>query len=101
MSSSTVVWLPVAGLCAAVRACACGHLDGMGCAHARLEDRSRFSEPHPPMETVMSLSRPSMRLSTLGLIVSLSAAVAAQTAIKPPKNKYTPQQDVELGREAA
>jgi hypothetical protein len=26
---------------------------------------------------------------------------AAQTLIKPPKNKYTPQQDVQLGREAA
>jgi Zn-dependent protease with chaperone function len=29
------------------------------------------------------------------------AAVAAQTVITPPKNKYTPQQDVELGKEAA
>ncbi len=36
------------------------------------------------------------------LIVSLSApAVLAQTVIKLPRNKYTPQQDVELGREAA
>src|SRR5574339_1147628 len=37
-------------------------------------------------------------------IVLASIAVvslAAQTAIKLPKNKYTPQQDVELGREAA
>ena len=30
-----------------------------------------------------------------------AAAVAAQTVITPPKNKYTPQQDVELGKEAA
>src|SRR5262249_35739522 len=29
------------------------------------------------------------------------ADVGAQTVIKPPKNKYTPQQDVELGRQAA
>src|SRR5688572_31137352 len=27
--------------------------------------------------------------------------LAAQTAVKPPKNRYTPQQDVQLGREAA
>jgi Zn-dependent protease with chaperone function len=36
----------------------------------------------------------------VGLLVT-GAAVSAQTAIKPPKNKYTPKQDVELGREAA
>ncbi|MGE5362125.1 MAG: M48 family metalloprotease [Bacteroidales bacterium] len=27
--------------------------------------------------------------------------LSAQTVVKPPKNKYTPQQDVQLGREAA
>jgi Zn-dependent protease with chaperone function len=38
----------------------------------------------------------------LALIVCASvAALAAQTAIKLPKNKYTPKQDVEIGREAA
>ena len=31
----------------------------------------------------------------------LAAGLAAQTPIKLPKNKYTPQQDVDLGREAA
>jgi len=31
----------------------------------------------------------------------LSGSVLAQTVIKLPKNKYTPKQDVELGREAA
>jgi Zn-dependent protease with chaperone function len=30
-----------------------------------------------------------------------AAALFAQTVIKPPKNKYTPEQDVALGREAA
>ncbi len=30
-----------------------------------------------------------------------AAAVTAQSVITPPKNKYTPQQDVELGKEAA
>jgi Zn-dependent protease with chaperone function len=32
---------------------------------------------------------------------SLGAVVMAQTAVKPPNNKYTPEQDVQLGREAA
>ena len=31
----------------------------------------------------------------------LAAGVFAQTVVKPPKNKFTPKQDVELGREAA
>jgi Zn-dependent protease with chaperone function len=31
----------------------------------------------------------------------LSATLAAQTAIKPPKNRYKPEDDVKLGREAA
>jgi len=35
------------------------------------------------------------------MVVSISAALLAQTVIKLPKNKFTPQQDVELGREAA
>jgi Zn-dependent protease with chaperone function len=36
------------------------------------------------------------------MIVSISfAGLCAQTAIKLPKNKYTPEQDVQLGREAA
>ena len=39
---------------------------------------------------------------SLLLVVALSApTLLGQTAIKLPKNKYTPQQDVELGREAA
>jgi beta-barrel assembly-enhancing protease len=44
----------------------------------------------------------SPRLPSIALIVTLSAAlVAAQTRIVPPSNKYSPAQDVELGREAA
>ena len=31
----------------------------------------------------------------------LAPGLLAQTPVKPPKNRYTPQQDVELGREAA
>ena len=29
------------------------------------------------------------------------ATLTAQTVVTPPKNKYTPEQDVQLGREAA
>ena len=43
-----------------------------------------------------------MRATVLAMVLSMSAAsVFAQTVVKPPKNKYTPKQDVELGREAA
>jgi beta-barrel assembly-enhancing protease len=42
------------------------------------------------------------RLSGFVVAAVLAAHVAAaQTAISAPKNKYTPQQDVELGRDAA
>jgi hypothetical protein len=41
-------------------------------------------------------------LSRLVLVITLTAtSVAAQTKVTPPKNKYTPQQDVQIGREAA
>ncbi|MEP6783074.1 MAG: M48 family metallopeptidase [Acidobacteriota bacterium] len=41
-------------------------------------------------------------MSRLALILTLTATtVAAQTKVTPPKNKYTPQQDVQIGREAA
>ena len=46
----------------------------------------------------------SARLEVIALAVALCASSvpsAAQTEIKLAKNKYTPQQDVELGREAA
>lgn len=39
------------------------------------------------------------RMRTITLMVS--ALFAAQTVITPPENKYTPAQDVELGRQAA
>ena len=34
-------------------------------------------------------------------IVACTAVAGAQTRVTPPKNKYTPEQDVEIGREAA
>ena len=44
----------------------------------------------------------SRQISVPLLSVCLFAAeLSAQTIIKPPKNKYTPEQDVKLGREAA
>ena len=45
----------------------------------------------------------SIATATISLLLGFAsiAALAAQTAIKLPKNRYTPQQDVQLGREAA
>jgi Zn-dependent protease with chaperone function len=43
-----------------------------------------------------------IRATAAATALSISAVlVGAQTVIKPPKNKFTPQQDVELGRQAA
>ncbi len=42
------------------------------------------------------------RVSSIALAIALFVAVSgAQTRIVPPANKYSPQQDVELGRDAA
>ena len=49
--------------------------------------------------TITALAR---RAATLLVICTLAASsLLAQTAMKLPKNNYTPEQDVELGREAA
>lgn len=41
-------------------------------------------------------------LSRWVVVLTLTATtVAAQTKVTPPKNKYTPEQDVQIGREAA
>jgi beta-barrel assembly-enhancing protease len=57
------------------------------------------------LEWVMSFQSRACRRSTpLTLAVVLAVCttlVGAQTRVVPPKNKYTPEQDVELGREAA
>jgi len=43
-----------------------------------------------------------LRAQAVAAIVALSVSlVSAQTQITPPKNKYSPQDDVKLGREAA
>ena len=43
-----------------------------------------------------------MRAAILIAVTSLwTTGLAAQTAVKLPKNRFTPQQDVELGRQGA
>lgn len=41
------------------------------------------------------------RATTLAVLCCLSVSLLAQTEIKLPKNRYTPEEDVKLGREAA
>ena len=47
------------------------------------------------------LTHPYRRVLPAILVVAAMTATSAQTPIKPDNNKYTPQQDVQLGREAA
>jgi len=50
----------------------------------------------------MAIRTTPTRTAVVALMLSACATdLMAQTAIKLPKNKFTPQQDVELGREAA
>jgi Zn-dependent protease with chaperone function len=50
----------------------------------------------------MAAGTPLTRAAAVAVALSVSAtALVGQTAIKLPKNKYTPEQDVQLGREAA
>ena len=50
----------------------------------------------------MAITTASLRTTALMVVMSMSVAgLLAQTQIKRPNNRYTPQQDVELGREAA
>ena len=44
---------------------------------------------------------PRRALSLIVLISVTAAGLLAQTAVKPPKDKYTPKQDVQLGKQAA
>ena len=41
------------------------------------------------------------RVAVCAAVLCLEGAVLAQTVIKPPKNKFTPQQDVDYGMQAA
>jgi Zn-dependent protease with chaperone function len=49
----------------------------------------------------MIFQTPSARAAALTLAICAPAMLLAQTTIKLPKNKYTPEQDVKIGREAA
>src|SRR5687767_2359060 len=49
---------------------------------------------------LMASRTPSVHVAAL-MIVCVSAGLVAQTVVKLPKNRYTPEQDVKLGREAA
>ena len=53
------------------------------------------------MTSINSRHRPSALLVAMLASVTLAGSAAAQTRITPPKNSYSPQQDVELGRQAA
>jgi len=46
-------------------------------------------------------TRPVRAAIMLTCVCASLTGLAAQTVIKPPKNKFSPQQDVELGRQAA
>src|SRR5262245_49538114 len=53
-------------------------------------------------EAIMAISFVSSRATMLVVALSISAgSLSAQTPVKIPKNRYTPQQDVELGRQGA
>jgi hypothetical protein len=48
-----------------------------------------------------SRNRPSTVLVAVLASITLAGSASAQTKITPPKNSYSPQQEVELGRQAA
>jgi hypothetical protein len=47
------------------------------------------------------LTRPAHLVAAVVTTLTLAGSAAAQTKIVPPKNSYSPQQDVEVGRQAA
>ncbi len=49
----------------------------------------------------MRVTSQHVRVVVLAATLCFEAALLAQTVIKPPKNKFTPQQDVEYGEQAA
>ncbi len=51
--------------------------------------------------TYVSANRRAKVASVIGVLTMCALTVTGQTKITPPKNKYTPEQDVQLGREAA
>jgi len=49
----------------------------------------------------MRIRTPSVPAAVLSVVFALVTVINAQTPVKPPKNRYTPQDDVKLGKEAA
>ena len=50
----------------------------------------------------MALKTPYARIALVVMVLAVPAAsLPAQTVVKPPKNRFTPRQDVEIGKEAA
>jgi len=49
----------------------------------------------------MTSRTPSIHLAALVIVCVSTASLLAQTVVKPPKNRFTPEQDVKLGLEAA
>ncbi|MFN2444976.1 MAG: M48 family metallopeptidase [Vicinamibacterales bacterium] len=49
----------------------------------------------------LQIRRRRRALSTLALVLLAPIVLGAQTKVTPPKNKYTPEQDVEIGLKAA
>ncbi|MGE0360537.1 MAG: M48 family metallopeptidase [Vicinamibacterales bacterium] len=48
-----------------------------------------------------STTRRRLPFAAAAAVLGLAATLTAQTVVKPPNNKYTPEQDVQLGKEAA
>src|SRR5262245_45771128 len=64
--------------------------------------RARHTRAQVSKEGAMAIKSLPMRATALVFISCLTVtSLLAQTVVKLPKNRYTPQQDVELGREAA
>ena len=51
--------------------------------------------------SIRSRGRHGWASGTAMIVVLCTALISAQTKVTPPKNKYTPEEDVQLGREAA
>src|SRR5712671_1072212 len=57
---------------------------------------------NPLTESMMAITSSSVRTLAFVMVAAVSVVtLVAQTPVKLPKNKYTPEQDVKLGREAA
>src|ERR1051325_6319242 len=75
------------------------------CKRDRRQMGSSVSQKWPPRWDLFLHYHDRMRsklrsTSTLLLVLTSAVLLSAQTKITPPDNKYTPAQDVQMGREA-